>query len=196
MSDDIQDQTPVEEIQPSHKPPVVRRKTLVDVLLDRAATTTSDIIKNTIVPGAIDLMHDAFVGSIDAMFDRRSSGSRRRVSRGVSSSTQTTSFNYNGISSKNEAQRKRTISDRARAAHDFDDIIFQDRIEATDVLDRMHAHLHKYQTVSVDMLYSFMGVDPTVVDTSWGWDEGSFRGAHVRRIRNGFVLDIPEPSPL
>lgn len=177
------------------KPPVVRKRTMVDVVVDRAAEASVDLMKNVVLPGIRDTLADSFHGLVDAMFDTNTTG-RRRVARStrVVASNQT-SFNYNGIS-KQVVDRKRSISEKARANHDFTEIIFQNRAEANDVIDKMRIQISKYGTVTVDHLYSEIGVDPTVVDTSWGWDEGSFAGAHVRRIRNGFILDIPEPSPL
>lgn len=176
-------------------PPVVRKRTMVDVVVDRAAEASVDLVKNVVLPGIRDTLADSFHGLIDAMFDTKTQG-RRRASRGTTVVTSNqTSFNYNGIS-KQAVDRKRSISEKARSNHDFGEIIFQSRPEANDVIDTMRVRLNKYGTVTVDDLYSIIGVDPTVVDTSWGWDEGSFAGAHVRRIRSGFVLDIPEPSPL
>lgn len=176
-------------------PPVVRKRTMVDVVVDRAAEASVDLVKNVVLPGIRDTLADSFHGLIDAMFDTKTQG-RRRASRGTTIVTSNqTRFNYNGISNQN-ADRKRTISEKARANHDFGEIIFQSRPEANDVIDTMRMRLNKYGTVTVDDLYSIIGVDPTVVDTSWGWDEASFAGAHVRRAHRGFVLDIPEPAPL
>ena len=185
-----------EKIEPVLATPhVVRKRTMVDVVVDRAAEASVDLVKNVVLPGIRDTLADSFHGLIDAMFDTKTQG-RRRASRGTTIVTSNqTSFNYNGIS-KQAVDRKRTISERARSNHDFAEIIFQNRAEANDVIHKMRIHINKYGTVTVDHLYSEIGVDPTVTDTTWGWDEGSFAGAHVRRIRNGFVLDIPEPTPL
>ena len=198
MSDNIEDSNTTDYSKKAENPvvpPVVRRKNLGDVILDRAAETSADVLRNNILPGVVDLFHDAVLNVVDGLFDRRTSNGRRRPRVGASASTQKTSFSYNGISSK-EKDRKRTISERARANHEFDDILFQNRVEATDVIDRMRDHIAQYENATIDILYSFIGIDPTVQDTSWGWDEASFTGAHVRRSRGGFVLDIPAPSAL
>lgn len=83
---------------------------------------------------------------------------------------------------------------RARARHDFDQIILQTRGEAEEVLDRMYDLLGRYDVVTVADLYELTNVEPTHVDQKWGWAE--LRGSGVERDRNGFLLNLPEPQPL
>lgn len=199
MSDQDEVKNPTdysEKSEPSMaNPPVVRRKTMVDVVIDRAATASSDIVKNVIIPGALELASDSFHSVVDALFNTNGQG-RRRSSRSnvvVNNGTNVVT-NYNSVSTKPTQDRKRSISDRARANHDFDTILFQNRPEAQDVIDRLRAEIQKYNTVTIEFLYSAMEVEPTFNDTTWGWDDLS--GAHVRRARGGFVLDLPEPRPL
>lgn len=178
------------------KPPVVRRRTMFDIIVDRASTASVDLINNIIVPGVLGVASDAMHGMIDSIIV--TNGPRNRgASRNAISATPTrksTRVDYNGVSSGRAESRKRTISEMARANHDFDEIIFQNRVEAQDVIEKIRLRIDKYSIATVDDLYSAMGIDPTFADTSWGWD--SFDGAHVRHIRNGFILALPEPTPL
>lgn len=178
----------------------VRKKTFVDVLIDRASTTTADVIKNRIAPGIVDLMHDATVGVIDGVFDRgrssrdirdQASLSRRASSRSNERGKSTTSFSYDSISGK---RNSRTISDVGRRNHDFTEVVFEKRVEAQDVLDRMRSRLEQYDVVSVSDLYSIVGIDDTVQDNQWGWT--NLDGSYVRRYRGSFILDLPPTSPL
>lgn len=181
------------------KPPVVRKKTIVDVMIDRASTSSADIIKNVIGPGILDIVLDSAHGMIDALLagNAGTNRPRRNVRTGQSASfdrnKKNTTFSYNSISNKPES-RKRTLSEYARSNHDFESILFENRHEAAEVIDKMRAQIVKYDVATVDDLYSFVGIDPTAVDNAWGWD--SMDGAQVRRIRNAFILDLPEPSPL
>ena len=177
----------------------VRKKTVVDLLIDRASTSTADMIRYTIVPGIKDLAHDSLVGIIDGLFDRgRSSRTviRRRddmIRRGVSreKEVQKVDYSYNGITTR---PTTRVISEVGRRNHDFSEIIFESRVEAQDALDTLRVRLDKYGTASVADLYSITGIDDNFKDNEWGWD--NLDGSYVRRYRRGFVLDLPETKPL
>ena len=189
-----------ETLQEVHPPVKVRKKTIVDVLIDRASATTADVIKNRIAPGIVDLMHDATVGVIDGVFDRsrssqtirnRADVSRRANTKSNQNGVNRSSFSYNEITSNAST---RTISDVGRRNHDFTEVIFENRVEAQDVLDRMRMRLEQYNVVSVSDLYSIVGIDDTVQDNQWGWT--NLDGSYVRRYRGSFILDLPPTSPL
>lgn len=185
--------------KPTEPPMKVRKKTVVDLLIDRASTSTADMIRHTVVPGIKDLAHDSMVGIVDGLFDRgRSSRSavRRRddaVRRGVSreKGVEKVDYSYNGMTNR---PTTRVISDVGRRNHDFSEIIFESRVEAEDALDRLRERLEKYDTASVADLYSITGIDDNFKDNEWGWD--NLDGSYVRRYRRGFVLDLPDTKKL
>lgn len=193
VSPEIPRETPTE---PAMK---VRKKTVVDLLIDRASTSTADMIRYTVVPGIKDLAHDSLVGIVDGLFDRgRSSRTavRRRddvIRQGVSreKEVQKVDYSYNGITNR---PTTRVISDVGRRTHDFSEIIFESRVEAQDALDKLRDRLDKYNTASVADLYSITGIDDNFKDNEWGWD--NLDGSYVRRYRRGFVLDLPETKKL
>lgn len=201
MSEEKEVERSVQE--PREKPDVVsnpmkvRKKTFVDVLIDRASTTTADVIKNRIGPGIVDLLHDASVGILDGLFDRgRSSRSIRNSvdisRRGAKTSRKSNnaSFSYNEVSGR----PTRSISDAGRRNHDFDEVVFESRVEAQEALDSMRDRLEQYDVVSVSDLYSIVGIDDTIQDNKWGWT--NLDGSYVRRYRNAFVLALPDTKPL
>jgi hypothetical protein len=82
---------------------------------------------------------------------------------------------------------------RARARHDFDDIIINTRQEAEEVLERLFDALDKYDSVSVADLYELTGLKSDHTDQKWGWL--TLQGASVGRVRGGgYLLDLPEPE--
>lgn len=186
-----------EKLNDMSRPMKVRKKTVVDVLIDRASASTADVIKNRIVPGVVDLFHDATIGVVDGLFDRGRSSqairNRADISRRSSASRkpEKASFSYDNISSRTAT---RTISDVGRRNHDFSEIIFEHRVEAEDALDRMRLRLEQYDVVSVSDLYSIVGIDDTIQDNKWGWT--NLDGSYVRRYRGSFVLDLPPTSHL
>lgn len=202
MSDDSTS-TPKDDeefIAPIANPPTIRKRTIVDILIDRASEASSDLIRNEIIPGIKDLALDATHGLIDGVFGSSTRGGsrhgRRRsvTTRDVAARDADIKVDYKSISNSKKTVSKRTISEMARANHEFDEILFESRHEAQDVIDRLRARLDKYGSVTVDALYQIMSVDPTFRDSTWGWD--SLDGAHVRRFRGSYVLDLPDPTPL
>lgn len=86
------------------------------------------------------------------------------------------------------------ISKRARAQHDFDEIVLESRSEAEDVIDRLFDLVSRYDTASVADLYELVGLASTHTDHKWGWTD--LRGATVSRVRSGYLLDLSAPEPL
>lgn len=186
-----------EKLDAMTKPMKVRKKSFIDVLVDRASTSTADMIRYTIIPGMIDLAHDSASGILDGLFDRgRSTRTvvRRRediMRRGGVRKSDEIKVDYNGITSR---PTTRTISEVGRRNHDFSEIIFESRIEAQDALDRLRNRLDKYDSVSVADLYSIVGIDDNFKDNEWGWE--NLDGAYVKRYRRDFILDLPDTKPL
>jgi hypothetical protein len=89
---------------------------------------------------------------------------------------------------------ERVISRRARASHDFDEVILQSRAEAEEVIDNLYEVVSQYGVVSVADLYQLVGITASHQDTKWGWTE--LRGTGVSKVRHGYLLDLPQPVPL
>lgn len=79
----------------------------------------------------------------------------------------------------------------ARAREDF---ILSSREEADLVLERMNDIIDTYEAVSVADLNELVGLPTTHIDNKWGW---TFLGdVEVRQIREGYLLDLPQPETL
>lgn len=88
----------------------------------------------------------------------------------------------------------RAMSRQARARHDFDELILDSRTEAEEVIDRLFDLVSRYDTATVADLYELVGLASNHTDHKWGWTD--LRGAGVTRTRDGYLLDLPDPSPL
>lgn len=87
------------------------------------------------------------------------------------------------------------MSRRSRAAHNFDEIILETRMEAEEVIERMAEYVERYDQASVSDLYQLVGVTGSFADEKWGWKD--LRAASVTRVRNGgYLLDLPRPIEL
>ena len=88
----------------------------------------------------------------------------------------------------------RAMSRMARARHNFDEIILDNRSEAEQVIDQLFDVVSRYESATVADLYELVGLTAAHTDHKWGWTD--LHGAGVSRIRGGYLLDLPEPVPL
>lgn len=88
----------------------------------------------------------------------------------------------------------RTVSRQARARHDFDEIILENRVEAEEVLDRLFERIEEYGTATVADLYDLVGMTGDYTDNKYGWT--GLATASVSRTKGGYVLDLPRPEVL
>lgn len=103
---------------------------------------------------------------------------------------------YNKISSGGNpySAKMPQMSRPARAAHNFDEIVLESRSEAQEVIDRLVLFVEEYGVATVSDLYSLVGITGSFTDDKWGWTD--MRGAEVRMIRGGFLVNLPRPMPL
>jgi hypothetical protein len=90
------------------------------------------------------------------------------------------------------AQQAATRTGRAR--HNFDEYVLDSRAEADEIIDNMYEVITQYGTISVANLYELLGVSTDHTDHKWGWT--NIQGAGVRRVRNGWLLNLPNPHPI
>jgi hypothetical protein len=146
-----------------------------------------------LLPAARDTVVDVIHGTIDNLFN----GNIRRRGTIPPQSGPTGYVSYNRYSMGGTSRLPspvRAMSRRARARHDFDEIILDSRTEAEEVIDRLFDLVSRYETATVADLYELVGLASTHPDNKWGWTD--LRGAGVSRVRDGYLLDLPDPHPL
>lgn len=97
---------------------------------------------------------------------------------------------YNGISSGRSQREARA----AKARHSFEDLTFEDKFEADDVLEAMRDMVDEYGQVSIADMYELAGVSSDPIDRKWGWT--SLRTASVIYSRDGYIIDLPKTKPV
>lgn len=93
-----------------------------------------------------------------------------------------------------EDPRAPSLTQRARANHDFEEIILETRVDATEVIDSLFELISKFEVATVADLYDLVGVESSYTDRAWGWVD--LRGSDVVRVSNGYLLSLPRPEPL
>lgn len=149
------------------------------------------VIFGVIIPAAKDTLAEAGAQGIERLIFGES---RRRPAARPSGPQGYVSYNRYSMANQQQEAPGRNISRKARATHDFDEIVLTSRNEAEDVIERLFDVVSRYDSVTVSDLYDMVGLQSTHVDQKWGWVD--LRGAGVSRVRNGYLLDLPEPEPL
>lgn len=154
------------------------------------------VLYDVLVPAAKDMVADAFSQGIERMlFGEARSRSRRPYSSGSALGGRSNYVNYTRYSaSEPRREEPRTVSRKARANHNFDEIVLTTRPEAEEVLDRLNELINRYGSASVADLYELVGVTGSYTDDKWGWF--SLSGSDITRVRDGYLLDVPKPDPL
>lgn len=138
-------------------------------------------IKDTV----LDLIETAFFGGTTR---RRSSSSQRRsndIRRDYSAS-------YKSQDSRRYERDSR--DDRRNRSSDYRDIVLSDRYDAQNVIGSLHDRIDRYGSASVADLLELVDQTSKYTDTRWGWTSCSQIG--IKRVSNGYLIDVDRAEPL
>jgi hypothetical protein len=165
---------------------------------DDNRTIVEHVVEDVVVPMSKDLLYDAFTSLVGRRIYGDNMAPMRRAGRpglpGIGAIIDPrNNTNYNSIS-RGGRPDDRAMSKRARATHDFSEIILPTRPEAEAVLTGLFDILEQYDQVPLTDLYELVGVSANFTDQRYGWTD--LRGSSVRRIREGYLLELPRPEVL
>lgn len=157
-------------------------------LIAEDATSIGDyLIVDILVPAVKNLIADTIKGGTDRVIY----GQARGRGRGVLGDRPGLRTRYDQMSDR---EPRRMLSRESRATHNFSDIVLSDREEAVEVVEALIDRVERYRSAAVSDLYDFVGETGSYADRNWGWTD--LRGADVRQVRGGWLLDLPSPEPL
>lgn len=158
-----------------------------------AQGVVSYIMLDVAIPAAKDMLYDMVSQGVErTLFGEVRTSSRRTGIRPGSVNGYTPYHSMSRRPSRDEPRRE--IGRRARATHDFRDIVLGTRREADLVLEGLDELIERYQSATVADLYDLCDIDRVYTDTKHGWLD--LRDARVKRVHDGFLLDLPRPEPL
>lgn len=154
------------------------------------------VLFDVLIPAAKDMAADAVSQGVERMLFGEARSTSRRTGLRPGGANGHVSYNryHPGSAGYRRDDPRPQLSRRARAVHDFDEIVLPTRGEAESAIDQMFAVLAQYEQVTVAELYEMVGITPEFTDEKYGWTD--IRGAGVTRVRNGYLLDLPRPSLL
>ena len=164
-----------------------------------------DVVDQAIIPGIKGILRDAGDRALDRWLGNGFGGV---VPRGAARTmvTNVAHVAYNKFSAPSPTVNVNArpdinrppmpMSRRGQAIHDFEEIEFQTRQDASIVLNLMEDRLQQYGTVSVAEFYGWADVRGNFTDQNWGWRSLAGSGP-TRNPRTGmFTLNLPMPVPL
>lgn len=81
-----------------------------------------------------------------------------------------------------------------RGRFDYDDIIFESRIEAENVRKQMIELIESYGFVTVSDMYDMAGLTAPYTGNNYGWM--NLRSSDVVHVRDGYIIRLPKASPI
>ena len=143
----------------------------------------SYLIMDVLIPEIRDALYNLVMNGLDMMlYD----GKRTRK---ASSNTMRVNYSakYNNQTSIPESSNS---SPRTKSGLNFDDVVFDDRMDAEEVLNQMLNIIEQYDSVSVADFCELAGIPGEYTDRKYGWT--SLGAAEVKRLSGGgYVLKLP-----
>lgn len=157
-------------------------------MAEDANSIGSFIIRDIVVPTIRDTIYDIITGGLSmAMYGSTKARSKNRPS-GVGGGS------YVSYGSYSTQQQQKAQPMRQADRINVDDLIFGMADEAHQVIDALCDRLERYGTVTVQDLYDLIGISAPRTAMYWGWNDLS--EARVRKIRDGWLIELPRPQAL
>lgn len=155
--------------------PEIAEHLIVDVAIPAAKNAITDMVTQ----GIQQLLY----GEVD---------SRRRSTSGYTSYSRS-SRDYRG-NAYYESRRTERREPRQSKPTNVEDLVFDTRGDAVDVIEYIAETIEEYGQVSVADLMSSVGIQPRYTDERWGWTTTD--AFELRQIREGWLVSADRPEPL
>lgn len=149
----------------------------------------SYVCNDVLIPSIKQAVSDIVSNTINLLFYGDAGRSRRNVADRVSYKNYNSYSSYSNPSNNYQTQRN-------NAAFMFENVCFNSRREAVDVLDRMFEILDLYGVVSVSDVNQLVGISGSFTDNNYGWTVLNSNGNYISSCRDGFELNLPRPTPI
>lgn len=146
------------------------------------------LVDNILVPGAKNLIWGLTTGWLEMSLYGEIKGRRAKFDdyqrRGEP-------YPYDKRYDRDRDQRSRIREDeRRRGRLDFDDVTFDTREDASDVLDHLVDLIADFGMATVHDFYDLVGLDADWTDDQYGWT--NLRSAYVDHSRRGYFINLPK----
>lgn len=145
------------------------------------------ILYDVVIPAIKENVADIINSAVSMIFFGEASRRSRKPSGGSIGSK----INYGGYFNSGERKERMPAYNRSRIAHNFEDVVFDNRADAESVLDGMIEILNsEYRQVSVADFYDLAGISTSFTDNKYGWTD--LRGSRViGSPSRGYIIELP-----
>lgn len=166
----------------------VGKKLAKNFLSEDISDVKNYVLTDVVLPAIFDLIRDAVTTTVDMCLP-----GGKKSSRSYSSNKNSMTAYYNMSSPKN----RQPASPAHVKGYEFDDIIFETRAEAEEVLTNLIEAIDVYGSASVLDLYDLAGLDGhgRHTDNNYGWTNLS-RATSERVRGGGYILNLPKARPI
>ena len=175
------------------KAKVVKKSRIKEALRTFFAQDLPEIAEHLVVDVAIPAAKNAITDMVTQGIQQLLYGEvdRRRPTAGYTSYSSSSRANYRGSSYR---PRERDREPRQPKPTSVDDLVFDTRGEAVDVIEYVAEAIEQYGQVSVADLMSSVGIQPRYTDERWGWTTTD--AFELRQIREGWLVSADRPDPI
>lgn len=167
-------------------------KRFAETFFSGSGSVGTYILHEILIPSIKDTIVDVFTNGVERAINGESSSGRRAAYRTVGNYVNYNRYAQPSTSNRNDPRPQ--LSRRARANHDFTEIVLASRREAEAVTDKLLDLLNHYGQATVADLYDMLGIQGNFAEERYGWRD--IRGYKIDRVNNGYLLDLPQPEPL
>lgn len=175
------------------KAKVVKKSRIKEALRTFFAQDLPEIAEHLVVDVAIPAAKNAITDMVTQGIQQLLYGEvdRRRPTAGYTSYSSSSRSSYR---SSNYRPRERDREPRQQKPTSVDDLVFDTRGEAVDVIEYIAETIEQYGQVSVADLMSSVGIQPRYTDERWGWTTTD--AFELRQIREGWLVSADRPDPI
>lgn len=148
------------------------------------------LLFDVVIPNTKSLIMDMLTQGVERKMYGDGSGGRRNTHSRTAPGYTAYNRAYKSNNDRGDISR-RNLSHTAKANHDFGEIVLETRGEAEIVIDTMTERIQDYDVVTVYDLYELVDITGDFTDNKYGWTDA--RGFRIKRVRNGYLLDLPRP---
>lgn len=164
-------------------------KVAKNIISEECGSIKDYIIYDTLIPVVKDTVANLIKGSIDMLLygEIRSSGRSGRR-------TNASRVSYRDFYDDRRDDRRDSRRDRSNSRLSYDDISFESRGDAEDVLAAMDDILESYGVVRVADFFELAGKTGSYVNQDYGWT--NLASAKIEMYRGDFYIKLPRPKPV
>lgn len=176
-----------------------RKKTMADRLRETFIAEDIADVKNyiffdVIVPAVKDTVVNVIVNGINAVVYGDTRVKNSRFSAPYSNRNTQSYSSYGSHTPYSSMARNKPPEGSFRRGYSRKEPIVETKYDADLVLDELNGVLYEYDQATVGDLYDLLGFETENTDYKWGWVDLST--ATVRKVSEGWLIDLPRPTRL